>query len=143
MKRNKGFTLVELMIVILIVGVLAAVVAPIARGRINTAKWAEANATAGALKTALRAYIATTDPDKTDFSEIEGSLGNNSIASLLGFTTESLNGTYFNQSDYTISDVNGANGTCVVTVMSTHAKGPAGTGVLAADGTWTITIGGG
>jgi len=139
MKRNKGFTLVELMIVILIVGVLAAVMAPIARGRINTAKWAEANATAGALKTALRAYLATTDPDKTDFSEVEGSLGSSSIALLLGFTTESLNGTYFNQADYTISDVNGADGTCIVTVTSTHAQGPTGTGVLAADGTWSIT----
>ena len=143
MKRNKGFTLVELMIAILIVGVLAAVVAPIARGRINTAKWAEANATAGTLKTALRAYLGTTDPDKTDFSEVEGSLGNSSIASSLGFTAESLNGTYFNQSDYTISDVNGANGTCVITVTSTHAQGPPGTGVLAADGAWSITAGGG
>jgi prepilin-type N-terminal cleavage/methylation domain-containing protein len=139
MKRNKGFTLVELMIVILIVGVLAAVMAPIARGRINTAKWAEANATAGAIKTALRAYLATTDPDKTDFSEVEGSLGNSSIASLLGYTAESLNGTYFNQADYTISDVNGADGTCVVTVISTHAQGPGGTGVLAANGVWSIT----
>ena len=143
MKRNKGFTLVELMVVILIVGILAAAVAPIARGRIDTAKWAEANATAGALKTALRTYLATTDSDSTDFSVVEGSLGNGSIASLLGFTVESLNGTYFNQSDYTISDVNGANSTCVVTVTSTHAQGPSGTGVLAVDGTWSITTGGG
>jgi prepilin-type N-terminal cleavage/methylation domain-containing protein len=142
MKRNKGFTLVELMIVILIVGVLAAVSAPMMRGRIDTAKWAEANAAAGALKTALRAYLATTDPDKTDFLEVEGSLGSSSIASLLGFTAGSLNGTFFNQSDYTISDVNGANGTCVVTITSTHTRGPAGTGVLAANGTWSVTTGG-
>jgi prepilin-type N-terminal cleavage/methylation domain-containing protein len=142
MNRNKGFTLIELMVVILIVGVLAAISAPIVRGRIDTAKWSEANAAAGALKTTLRAYLATTDPDKTDFSEVEGSLGNSSIASLLGFTTGSLNGTFFNQSDYMISDVNGANGTCVVTVISTHSQGPAGTGVLAANGIWSVTTGG-
>jgi prepilin-type N-terminal cleavage/methylation domain-containing protein len=143
MKPNRGFTLVELTVVVLIVGVLAAISTPIVRGRIDSAKWTEAKAAAGALKTAIRAYLVSTDPGRTNFSEVEGSLGSSSIARLLGFAMGSLNGTFFNQSDYTISDVSGANGTCIVTVISTHPQGPAGTGVLAANGTWSVTTGSG
>lgn len=54
MKRRKGFTLIELMVVILIVGILAAVTVPIMRGRIDAAKWSEAKATADNLKGKFR-----------------------------------------------------------------------------------------
>ena len=143
MKGRNGFTLVELMIVILVVGILAAVTVPLLRGRLDQAKWSEGNATAGALKTAIRAYIATADPNGAGYAAIEGSLGSGSVAWSLGFTDTALNGCYFNQADYTISDVDGTNGTCVITVTSTHPDGPPGTGVLAADGTWTVTTEGG
>jgi general secretion pathway protein G len=43
MSKAKGFTLVELMVVILIVSILAAVAIPILRGRIDAAKWSEGN----------------------------------------------------------------------------------------------------
>jgi prepilin-type N-terminal cleavage/methylation domain-containing protein len=143
MKRGKGFTLVEVMIVILIVGILAAVAVPLMRGRIDKAKWVEANATAGALKTGVRAYVATSDPNSSGCPEIEGSLGSGSVASSLGFTSTALDGSYFNQADYTISDVDAATGTCVITVTSTQPDGPPGTGILAADGTWSVTTDGG
>ncbi|MHC4171670.1 MAG: type II secretion system protein [Planctomycetota bacterium] len=139
MKRRKGLTLIELVIVILIAAILAAVTVPIMRGRIDAAKWSEAKVMAGTIKTAARALVTTQDPNYADYPAIEGSLGDGLVASSLGFTDTGLDGSYFNQADYTILDINGAVGTCIVTVISTHPKGPPGVGTLAADGSWSIT----
>ncbi len=138
MKRRKGFTINELMVVIFIIGILAAAVVPLMRGRIDSAKWSEARATAGTIKTAVRSLVTTMDPNYTDYTVIENSLGNVLLALLLGFTNTSLEGSYFKQADYTISDVNGVDGTCVVRVSSTHPKGPSGIGILAANGSWLV-----
>ena len=146
MTLKKGVTLIELMIVILIVGILAAASIPTMRGRVGAAKWSEAKVCVGTIKRAVRAHVAAKDPNCTDFSEIEGSLGDSSIASLLGFTDTSLDGSYFNQSDYSISRVKGlgtsaagsGSGTCVVEVTSSHRDGPRGAGTFAADGTWSM-----
>jgi len=58
MGKRKGFTLVELMVVVLIVTILAAVAMPLLSGRIDSSKWSEANAGAGTIRTAVRAYFA-------------------------------------------------------------------------------------
>ena len=64
MLKKKGFTLIELMVVILIVSILAAVAIPIMRGRIDAAKWSEGRAMAGTVATSLRAYAAEKGDDQ-------------------------------------------------------------------------------
>ncbi|MHC4543546.1 MAG: type IV pilin protein [Planctomycetota bacterium] len=63
MEKRKGFTLIELMVVIFIVGILAAVAIPIMRGRIDSAKWSEGRAAAGSIRTAARAFCAEKGPN--------------------------------------------------------------------------------
>ena len=137
MKGRKGFTLIELMVVILIVGILAAVAVPIMRGRIDSAKWSEANASAGAIKSAVRAYIAEKGPN-FDYTGIETALSTQATYEALGFSANDLTGAYFNQGDYAVSNVDSALGQAQVDVTSTANDGPTGDGVLAADGSWTI-----
>lgn len=61
MKKRKGFTLIELMIVIFIVGIMAAVAIPIMRGRIDSAKWSEGLSGAANIRSAARAFCAERD----------------------------------------------------------------------------------
>lgn len=93
MNWNKGFTLIELMVVILIVAILAAVAIPIMRGRIDAAKWSEGKAMAGTLGTAIRAYFA-----EKGSAGIDGSGSPDLVA--LGFASSDLTGTYFDSGDY-------------------------------------------
>lgn len=100
--KTKGFTLVELMVVVLIVGILAAVAIPMMQGRIDAAKWSEGQAAAGSIATAMRAYAA----EGKDPNDLEGTkLSAQATYEALGFASDDLNGTYFTQDDYTISDV--------------------------------------
>jgi len=98
---RKGFTLVELMVVILIVAILAAVAIPIMRGRIDAAKWSEGKAMMGTIATAVRAYCAEWDGDPTDPAP---SLDLTTLVmdDDLGFRAGDLEGTYFTQGDFSI-----------------------------------------
>jgi type IV pilus assembly protein PilA len=137
MTRAKGFTLVELMVVILIVGILAAVAIPLMQGRIDKAKWSEANATAGTIRTAIRAYAAETSVT-TAQGLVGKTLDDATTQAALGFSTTDLDGTYFEPDCYTITAVN-ASGIATVTVSgaaSSKSGAPSGSYQLTAAGAW-------
>ena len=138
MKNRKGFTLVELMVVILIVGILAAVAIPLMQGRIDKAKWSEANATAGTIRTAVRAYAAETSIATAVANLVGSNLADATTLGRLGFIASDLIGTYFTGGDYTITSVN-VNGIASVTVLASafSADSPVGSYLLAENGSWT------
>ena len=130
-RSQRGFTLIELMVVILIVGILAAVAVPILRGRIGQAKWSEGAAIAGTIRAAVRAYYGE------DFTAVTAMAGStlDTIQGILGFTSGDLTGQYFQASNFTFASVDG-NGNA--TIIVTAPTGLAGSGVLNNAG-WAYT----
>ncbi|HOV22203.1 MAG TPA: prepilin-type N-terminal cleavage/methylation domain-containing protein [bacterium] len=69
MKNKKGFTLIELMVVVIIVGILASVAVPLYTAHVKQAKASEGAALVGSVRTAELVYYAqhnTYTDDKTE-----------------------------------------------------------------------------
>jgi type II secretory pathway pseudopilin PulG len=73
------------MVVIVIVGILAAAAIPIMQGRIDSAKWSEGRAIMGTIARALRAHVAESGNNFTAVPTLDQ----------LGFASGGLNCTYF------------------------------------------------
>jgi len=131
MKSRKGFTMIELMVVIIIVGILAAVAVPLMRGNVDQAKWSEAAAAAGAIRSANRAYFAEKGVG------IAAGAMTTAKASALGFRSTDLNGTWFVLANYSVGATNATTGLADITV--TNAAFVGYTGVLNSSG-WTLTL---
>jgi type IV pilus assembly protein PilA len=133
MEKNseRGFTLIELVVVIMIVAVLAALSIPILRERNEQSKWAEGIAAAGTIRIALRAYY-TEDPIAA--AAMVGSTVN-TVQGTLGFAAGDLTGRYFQADNFTITAIDG-NGNVTITV--TAPAGMTGSGVLNNAG-WVYT----
>jgi type IV pilus assembly protein PilA len=126
---KKGFTLVELMVVVLIVGILAAVALPLMSGKIDAAKWSEGKAAAGTIASAIRAYAAEKGPSYATYgADLNGVYSATGNGAKLGITTGDLNGTYFQAACYTISGCawNATSGTLDFTISVNATAGKTG-----------------
>ncbi len=127
--KHQGFTLMELMVVILIVGILAAASIPIMRGKVDEAKWTEAKATAGVIRRAEKAYFAQTG------QTIKGRLDKKKVLKALGLELDDFSGIYFTAADYRITKVDDM-GNARIRIDSSKSNAPEGTQILLEGGTW-------
>lgn len=102
--------MVELMVVVLIVAILAAVAIPLMTGRSDASKWSEAKTTMGVIASALRTYAI----EKPDLS------GAPSMAEL-GIRDNDLDGTYFSHEAYAITSASATGGQVSYVITCTAA----------------------
>ena len=132
------------MVVILIVGILAAVAIPIMRGRIDSAKWSEGKAMMGTIATSIRAYAAEKGT-AADVLALNGAFG--VWGAKLGFLATDFGGTYFAETNFTISNAayDPATGAVAFTVTATKGTGINSPDSITLDqaGTWGEPAAGG
>lgn len=96
--NRKGFTLIELIVVIVIIGVLAAIAAPMMAGNVARARRTEAAAVLGSIRTAERLYFV----DNNAYRNVAS--GGWGVAPLSVYITETdLNGRYYLNNQYSVA----------------------------------------
>jgi len=107
MKLKEGFTLIELMIVVVIVAILAALVIPLLLSRVEKAKYSEGKAIASQVATAVRVYAVEADVVNPTPNLVDD----------LGFRINELDAKYFSQENMSVADaVINDNGTMDYTI---------------------------
>jgi prepilin-type N-terminal cleavage/methylation domain-containing protein len=124
---QRGFTLVELLIVVIIVGILAAVAIPIYSGTTDRSKATEAVAALGTIRSAMRNYYAEhgtyVNASFTDGAQV-------SASGLLDVASVDLDARYFSRECYTFDGAptvdafrikcDGANSTAIAASEVSH-----------------------
>ncbi|MBN1972062.1 MAG: prepilin-type N-terminal cleavage/methylation domain-containing protein [Sedimentisphaerales bacterium] len=134
-RKSNGFTIIELMVVILIIGILAAIAAPLMQARVDKSKWSEACTSAGTIRTAVRNYAS--EVNSATVQTLAGkNLGDITIQQVLNFSPQDLEGTFFSPGDYTITSIN-SDGIAAITVEGgSKDDSPSGSYTLQTDGKW-------
>ena len=112
-----GFTLIELIIVIVIIGILAAIAAPMMAGNVGKAKKSEAVSVMGAIRTAERLYFVDTSSYR---GVLTSGWSSTPLNTYIG--QNDIQGRYFNDVQYSVTTL-GTNNDYYINFAGTDVDG--------------------